>query len=125
MLYPDRPCGALVIMIVYMFKKFLDQLGTIHIVARVKHPWTNGKIELFIGEVERRINKLGSIDKIVHWHNVIKSHMSLDYDEPCNVFWYRLGTDCPQRGPCPVRKNGYMCKINSGYHNLNLFRKYF
>jgi hypothetical protein len=21
---------------------------------------------------------------------VIKPHMSLDYDEPCNVFWYRL-----------------------------------
>ena len=31
-----------------------------------------------------------TIDKIVHWHNVIKPHMSLDYDEPCNVFWYRL-----------------------------------
>ncbi len=51
----------------------------------MKHPQTNGKIERFFGEVERRIRKFGSIDKIVHWHNVIKPHMSLDYDEPCNV----------------------------------------
>jgi putative transposase len=74
----------------HKFKDFLDQHEIKHIVARVKHPQTNGKIERFYGEVERRIRKFGSIDKIVHWHNVIKPHMSLDYDEPCNVFWYRL-----------------------------------
>jgi len=74
----------------HTFKDFLDHHGVKHIVARVKHPQTNGKIERFYGEVERRIGKFGSIDKIVHWHNVIKPHMSLDYDEPCNVFWYRL-----------------------------------
>ncbi|MDP3565309.1 MAG: IS481 family transposase, partial [Methanoregula sp.] len=71
-------------------KDFLNQHEIKHIGARVKHPQTNGKIERFFGEVERRIRKCGSIDKIVHWHNVIKPHMSLDYDEPCNVFWYRL-----------------------------------
>ncbi|GEM_PF-4543147 len=54
--------------------------------ARLKHPQTNGKIERFYGEVERRIRKFGSIDKIVHWHNVIKPHMSLDFDEPGNAF---------------------------------------
>ncbi len=74
----------------HTFKEFLKQHGINHIVATVKHPQTNGKIERFFGEVERRIDKFGSVDKIVHWHNVIKPHMSLDYDEPCNVFWYRL-----------------------------------
>jgi len=74
----------------HTFKEFLDQYGIQHIVASVKHPQTNGKIERFFGEVERRIGKFGSIDKIVHWHNVIKPHMSLDFDEPANVFWYRL-----------------------------------
>ena len=74
----------------HTFKAFLDQHDIKHIVARVKHPQTNGKIERFYGEVERRISKFGSIDMIVHWQNVIKPHMSLDYDEPCNVFWYRL-----------------------------------
>ena len=74
----------------HTFKEFLDLYGVKHIVATVKHPQTNGKIERFFGEVERRIRKFGSVDKIVHWHNVIKPHMSLDYDEPSNVFWYRL-----------------------------------
>jgi putative transposase len=74
----------------HTFKDFLNQHEIKHIVARVKHPQTNGKIERFFGEVERRIRKFGSIEAIVHWHNVIKPHMSLDYDEPCNVFWYRL-----------------------------------
>lgn len=74
----------------HTFKEFLDHHGIKHIVARVKHPQTNGKIERFFGEVERRIRRIGSIDEIVQWHNVIKPHMSLDYDEPFNVFWYRL-----------------------------------
>jgi putative transposase len=74
----------------HTFKDFLNQHEIKHIIARVKHPQTNGKIERFFGEVERRIRKFGSIDKIVHWHNVIKPHMNLDYDEPCNAFWYRL-----------------------------------
>ena len=74
----------------HTFGDFLDQHNIKHIVAGVKHPQTNGKIERFFGEVERRIAKFGSVDAVVHWHNFIKPHMSLDYDEPGNVFWYRL-----------------------------------
>lgn len=33
-----------------------------HIVARIKYPQTNGKIERFFGEVERRADKFGSVD---------------------------------------------------------------
>lgn len=74
----------------HKFKEFLALHNIKHIPTSIKHPQTNGKIERFFGEVERRIAKFGSIDKIVHWHKVIKPHLSLDYDEPCNVFWYRL-----------------------------------
>ena len=74
----------------HTFGEFLKHHNIMHILAGVKHPQTNGKIERFFGEVERRIKKCGSIDVIVHWHNVIKPHMSLDFDEPCNAFWYRL-----------------------------------
>ena len=31
----------------HIFKAFLDQHGIKHIVARIKHPQTNGKIERF------------------------------------------------------------------------------
>ena len=71
-------------------REFLDQHDVRHIIARLKRPQTNGKIERFYSEVERRIKKSDSIDEIVHWHNVINPHMSVDYDEPCNVFWNRL-----------------------------------
>jgi putative transposase len=74
----------------HTFGDFLDHHNIKHILAGVKHPQTNGKIERFFGEVERRIKKFGSIDDIVHWHSIIKPHMSLDFDEPCNAFWYRL-----------------------------------
>jgi putative transposase len=74
----------------HTFKEFLNLHGIKHIVARVKHPQTNGKIERFYGEVERRINKFPSIDEIVIWYNEIKPHSSLNYDEPSNAFWYRL-----------------------------------
>ncbi|WP_321505948.1 DDE-type integrase/transposase/recombinase [uncultured Methanoregula sp.] len=74
----------------HTFGEFLNHHNINHILAGVKHPQTNGKIERFFGEVERRISKFGSVDAVVHWHNVIKPHMSLDFDEPCNAFWYRL-----------------------------------
>ena len=74
----------------HKFGEFLVHHNIKHIPTRIKHPQTNGKIERFFGEVERRSAKFGSVDKIVHWHNVIKPHMSLDFDEPYNAFWYRL-----------------------------------
>ncbi len=46
--------------------------GVKHIVARIKHPQTNGKIERFFGEVERRVEKFGSVEAVVRWHNEIK-----------------------------------------------------
>lgn len=50
----------------------------------------DGKIERFFGEVERRTPRFGSVERVVHWHNEIKPHCSLDYDEPAHAFWYRL-----------------------------------
>ncbi len=70
----------------HIFKEFLNQHGIKHIVARVKHYQTNGKIERFYGEMERRIKKFQSVDEIDFWHNDIKPHSSLNYDEPYNAF---------------------------------------
>jgi len=44
----------------------------------------------FFREVERRLPRFGSIDKIVVWHNEVKPHSSLNYDEQHHAFWYRL-----------------------------------
>ncbi len=74
----------------HKFKQFLAEHGVRHIVARIKHPQTNGKIERFFGEVERRAEKFGSVGAVVRWHNEVKPHKSLDWDEPINAFWYKL-----------------------------------
>ena len=74
----------------HRFREFLAENGVRHIVARVKHPQTNGKIERFFGEVERKVERFGSVEAVVRWHNEIKPHRSLDWDEPINAFWYKL-----------------------------------
>jgi putative transposase len=66
------------------FQKFLEVNGIQHILARVNHPQTCGKIERFFGEVKKRIhtwNDFNTIEEVVHWHNTIKPHMSLSDGE--------------------------------------------
>ena len=66
------------------FQKFLEVNGIQHILARVNHPQTCGKIERFFGEVKKRIhtwNDFKTIEEVVHWHNTIKPHMSLSHGE--------------------------------------------
>jgi putative transposase len=77
----------------HSFRKFLEYHGIRHIRARLNNPQTNGKIERFFGEVERRASKFGSVDKVVYWHNEIKPHSSLDYIEPIHAFLYRLARE--------------------------------
>lgn len=66
------------------FQKFLLANGIKHILARVNHPQTCGKIERFFGEVKKRIETwkdFATVDEVVQWHNNIKPHMSLSDDE--------------------------------------------
>jgi putative transposase len=51
-----------------------------HILARVNHPQTNGKLERFHGEIKRKQKWFESIDNLIHWWNYTKPHMSLDWD---------------------------------------------
>ena len=88
----------------HKFKQFLAEHGMKHVVARVKHPQTNGKIERFFGEVERRVGKFGSVEAVVRWHNEVKPHRSLDWDEPINAFWYKL----------PPERVMWFCKVVVG-----------
>ena len=62
------------------FEEELVRLGIKHIMARVNHPQTNGKLERFHGEIQRKQKWFGTIDELVHWYNHTKSHMSLDWD---------------------------------------------
>lgn len=62
------------------FEQFLITNDIRHILARVAHPQTNGKLERIYGEVERKLHLFKDIHELVHWYNHIRPHMSLDWD---------------------------------------------
>ncbi len=65
------------------FQDFLKANDIKHIVGRVNHPQTCGKIERFFGEVERRLytwHDFETLGEVVHWHNELLPSRSLDFD---------------------------------------------
>jgi putative transposase len=77
----------------HAFRVFLSKNNTHHIIARVKHPQTNGKIERWFGLLELKLNRFSSVEDFVHSYNTIKHHMSLNFDKcvtPDKDFWRKL-----------------------------------
>ncbi len=65
----------------HKFEQFLEENGIQHILASVKHPQTNGKIERWFGLVEKKKELFNDdINKIVKWYNEIKPLMSLWFE---------------------------------------------
>ena len=62
------------------FEKELVKLDIKHILARVRHPQTNGKLERFHGEIQRKLKWFPGIDEFVRWYNYDRAHDSLDQD---------------------------------------------
>jgi len=65
----------------HKFKDFLAENRVRHILARINHPQTNGKIERFFGLMEQKLHLFDSVDEFVSWYNYVKLHMSLNFDE--------------------------------------------
>jgi len=63
----------------YRFRKHIESYGVKHILARVKHPQTNGKQEKLGGTIKKimRDKKCG-LDEAVAFYNEVRPHMSLD-----------------------------------------------
>jgi len=62
------------------FEAFLADNGIKHLLCRVNHPQTNGKLERFYGVYDQKRHQFKSIDEYVHWHNEIKPHLSLNIE---------------------------------------------
>lgn len=78
-----------------LFQKTLEKHGIVHILGRVHHPQTQGKIERFHWEVKRKLREFNwDMEALVNWHNEIKPHMSLDEDDelvrPRTAFYRRM-----------------------------------
>lgn len=74
------------------FKKHIVNLGIKPILARVKHPQTNGKIEKWFDTYQRFRKFFSSFDEFVDWYNN-RPHGSLNFDEletPEQAFWRKM-----------------------------------
>ncbi len=75
------------------FERYLADHGIKHILCRVNHPQTNGKLERFYGIYEQKRHQFKTIDDYVHWHNEIKPHLSLNIETletPIRAFHKKL-----------------------------------
>jgi putative transposase len=64
----------------YKFRNEIEKRGTQHILARVKHPQSNGKMERFFYTFERLMKYFDDVDKAVEYYNFKRPHMSLERD---------------------------------------------
>lgn len=74
----------------YRFKEHLKELGIKHILARVKHPQTNGKLERLNSTMFKPVELKGSLDAAVKFYNEERPHMSLENDHlrtPLQAFY--------------------------------------
>ncbi len=59
------------------FQQFLIKHKIKHILGRINHPQTNGKLERAFGTIKSKIKEFSSLDELIHWYNGIRPHMSL------------------------------------------------
>jgi putative transposase len=80
------------------FGQFLAENEIKHILARVKHPQTNGKIEKWYHTYEKSRKLFDDFNKFLNWYNSVRYHESLDekhyLQTPEDAFWSRLPDGC-------------------------------
>ena len=93
------------------FEKRLAELDIKQILARVKHPQTNGKLERIHGEMQRKLPEFEAIlmrtsdpvDLFMKWYNYERPHMSLDFDK-LETPWEAFQRKMPPAGTTVVDK---------------------
>ncbi len=75
------------------FQEYLMNSKINHILGRIHHPQTNGKVERFYETFQAKIKYFESIDGFMVWYNTKRPHMSLNYDEletPIQAFYRKV-----------------------------------
>ena len=72
------------------FETYLMRNHIRHILGRVSHPQTNGKVEKLFDEVGKKIKWFPSIDEWVEWYNTVKPHGALDLKTPIEAYYERM-----------------------------------
>jgi len=71
------------------FQAFLEKHGIKHILCRIKHPQSNGKLEKFNHIYKLHRHAFKTKEEFINWYNTIKPHMSLDERTPEEVYQER------------------------------------
>ncbi len=64
----------------FVYQQHLKTKGVKHIMARVKHPQSNGKVERLVYTLKRLMKWKGSLNECVDFYNEKRPHMSLEND---------------------------------------------
>jgi putative transposase len=64
------------------FEGYLIENEIRHVLGRVSHPQTNGKVERLFGTVKRKLPVFeNDLDELMTWYNMRRPHMSLNLEE--------------------------------------------
>jgi len=72
------------------FEIFLMRNHIRHILGRVSHPQTNGKVEKLFDEIGKKVRFFSSIDECVYWYNTIKPHGALGLKTPIDAYYGKM-----------------------------------
>lgn len=76
------------------FDAFLAKNEIKHILARVKHPQTDGKIEIWYHTYEKSRKLFDDFDKFLNWYNSTRYHESLDEKHYLQTRKMLFGQEC-------------------------------
>ncbi len=61
-----------------VFERYLVEKEIRHVLGRVSHPQTNGKVERFFRTVKDKQDRFASMERLMEWCNTVRPHMSLN-----------------------------------------------
>ncbi len=100
----------------YRFRNHIQSFGVKHVLARVKHPQTNGKCEKLGGTIKTIMKRKGwTLAEAVRYYNEVRPHMSL-YDghtkTPLIAYYERMMPE-QKKGSAYAKGFAYAKKVGS------------
>lgn len=77
-----------------MFTAKLKELGIDHLLSRIRHPQTTGKIERWFRTYSAEAYRFSSLSEFIESYNMQRPHMSLSFRTPKEVFERDLKQTC-------------------------------
>ena len=75
------------------FEHYLMKHKIRHMLSKVHHPQTNGKIAKFFDIFERKVKFFSSIDEFMEWYNTVRPHGALNLGQtrtPVEAYYSRM-----------------------------------